>query len=172
MSYSYAKESDLTPYTESETKPTEDMETKDDTKELNLCELLADHIGERFYSPCYGAITLSEVKRDRIIISADINGKKHTLRPNGAHISGGGLSCGMLFPSVEFYRQYPLDAKKAWEVWQEEQGCKCRIWVNYTYNNGKVTVFNVNSVFRNSADRDKCIEEIRAIIEKYSKKWV
>lgn len=143
------------------------METKDNTKELNLCELLADHIGERFYSPCYGDATIDEVNNGKITITADTNCKRHSLKADGTHVNGSILSYGMLFPSYALYEQYPLEAKKAWEVWQEEQMYE----INISTRQKKDCHSNIVSraSFDTEADRDKAIGEIKAIIEKYSK---
>ncbi len=153
----------LEPYTEPETKPTENMETK----EMNLCELLQGYEGELFFSPCYGNVTLSEVRNDRIIITAKVNGKKHTLCPNGTHISGAVLSCVNLLPSVGLYEQYPLDPYTAWMKWQEELlKCKMYLMIEDECNEN---LYSDSFMFRSPVDRDKCIGEIKAIIEKYSK---
>ncbi|MDE5998271.1 MAG: hypothetical protein K2G77_08700, partial [Muribaculaceae bacterium] len=88
-------------------------------KELNLAELLKGCEGEKFFSPCYGNVTLSEVRNDRIIVIADVNGKKHSFVPNGSHISNPVASCVMLIPNLGLYQKYPLDARAAWMEWEE-----------------------------------------------------
>ena len=154
------------PYTKLEPKGKESGEKGNNSENsLNLCEILRGHEGEKFFSPCYGNVTLSELRSDKIIITADVNGKKHTLRPDGTHISGSVMSCVNLLPSVGLYQQYPLDAAKAWSEWQKEQK-KYALDVNLrTYDSSD---FGELLHFRTSSDRDKCIEEIKSVIEKYS----
>lgn len=139
-----------------------------ETKDLNLCELLKGCEGQSFYSPCYGDVDLIEVLNDRIIISSVANDKKHTLGKRGKHYAGFAECMCMLFPSRTLYEQYPLDPYIAWMKWKEEQMPKLLSVTLGAMGDGN-TVYKMLH-FRTPADRDKCIEEIKAIIEKYSKK--
>ena len=119
---------DQNPYTEENKEPIVSKDdTMDDTKEtmeekeLNLCELLKGCEGEKFFSPCYGNVTLSEVRNDRIIVIADVNGKKHSLVPNGSHISNPVASCVMLIPNLGLYQKYPFNPEKSWMEWKESR---------------------------------------------------
>jgi hypothetical protein len=164
--YWYAMESDLEPYTEPETKPTEDMETK----ELNLCELLKGHEGGKFYSLAHGEVTLDHVSPtiDSCIVVKKRNGGEERFYRNGRWLRYGVV---MLFPSRALYEQYPLDPLKAWMKWQEEQNIKCRIWLSIeTKGERTMPIKGFDTIFRTPADRDKCIGEIQSTIEKYSKK--
>lgn len=159
----FAKESDLEPYTEPETKPTEDMETKDEAKELNLVEVLQGHEGETFYSPMFGERALIEIGDGDYPISFGEE-EFYDFGIDGCWSDGG---MPLLFPSRALYEQYPLDAAKAWSVWQEEQKPKHYIEVHYGVVNGIDE--NLNEVlFRTSSDRDKCIEEIKEKLKEYS----
>ncbi len=94
-------------------------ETKNETKELNLCELLKRCRGEEFYSHSYGVVILDEITFDCLPIH--IRPKSYTigrkaLYPNGA-ISKYGLTD--LYPSEESMKKYPLDAYSAWMEWKE-----------------------------------------------------
>ncbi len=160
--YAFLEEVYLNHYTEPETKTTEDMETK----ELNLCELLKGHEGIIIYSPLEGEVRLEGIRpKDNYMIKPIVteggsfcaNGKWQE-RPNA-------VCC--LFPSRALYEQYPLDPYTAWMKWQEEQN-KYSLSLSIVGNdlNGRI----ISARFRTPTDRDKCIEEIKAIIEKYSKK--
>ncbi|MCM1356441.1 MAG: hypothetical protein NC212_08560 [Staphylococcus sp.] len=199
-----ARLEDLKPYTEPETKSTEDMETKELNrcekcgantqqcmdapcqnylveKKLNLCELLEGHTDELFYSPYFGEIEVSIDFCDAFPIIV-----------NGEHLTNDGRlylndDCmPSIFPSRALYEQYPLDPYTAWMKWQEGQK-KFALDVNFrTYDTPD---FGEVLYFRTPADRDKCIEvigaflsqsqqsksvaslceEIKAIIDKYSK---
>lgn len=152
-------------------QPTEDMETSGETgknskkSQLNLCELLQGHEKSFFVSQCYGQIELIEIKDKKLIIQ-DMGAQKHTLASDGTH-SPCGNSC-IIFPSRELYEQYPLDPLKAWSVWEEEQK---QILMSVTLGEmGDGRTMHRIYQFRTLADRDKCIQEIKAIIEKYNKK--
>lgn len=153
---------DLEPYPEPETKTTEDMETK----ELNLCELL--HEGDTVYSLIDGESKVEELYEGYF----DVNGWRFRYDGtfNGSDKSK--AKC-LIFPSRALYEQYPLDPLKAWSVWQKEQN-KYVLQFNYrTFTakeiNSETQYPSETAVFRTPADRDKCIEEIKATIEKYSK---
>lgn len=155
----------LEPYTEPETKE-ETMEAK----ELNLCELLKGHEGETFYSPIVGDCTLKAITNYIYVAVNDHPGYCFFL--DGRREKSGAV---VFFPSRALYEQYPLDPYTAWMKWKEEQkklGLDIKI---ETYFEGKFgwedCDDNVSCLhFRTPTDRDKCIEEIKAIIEKYSKK--
>lgn len=159
------KESILEPYTEPETKPTEDMETK----ELNLCELL--HEGDTVYSLINGEGEIKEIDEYSLYINGWYYNNDGTIQGSDAP-----KSYCLVFPSRALYEQYPLDAAKAWSVWQKTQkrtvhlGVKCYFndYVGYI-NNEDNNLLDENIYFRTPADRDKCLGEIKAIIEKYSK---
>ena len=172
----------LEPYTEPETKPTEDMETE----ELNLVELLKGHEGETFFAPICGTdIELKSVHNTFIVFyldndngstiecddkghqqigTVDDDGKFSTITyPNGA--------C-MVYPSRVLYEQYPLDAARAWYEWQEEQKkhwLSLTAWIDDLECESDTAIDTDKIYFRTASDRDKCIEEIKQIIKKYSK---
>ena len=148
----------LKPYTDPETKPTEDMEAKGkesgetgnnsgisqsnnlsqdvancdkpEDKQLNLCELLKGHEGERFYSLLYGETQLRKVGHECIEIATG-DGKYWTsISSDGTFAEGGKV---VLFPSRALYEQYPLDPYTAWMEWQEEQK-KYSLSISYQKN--------------------------------------
>lgn len=155
----------------------DDMETK----ELNLCEMLKGHEGETFYSPICGEIEINqiiELDNGQLIVEAQ------AINP---HKDGGYSVVGFdaqgkynehgqctLYPSRALYERYPLDAKKAWSEWREAQkkfGLDIKI---ESYFEGKFGWEDCDDDvsclhFRTTSDRDKCIEEIKSVIEKYSK---
>lgn len=176
-------EGDLEPYTKPETKPTEDMETKgkepgvkgnnSENSQLNLCELLKGHEGKMMFLTTMGNVFLESISEK------DIRFKTHETAKDIYLLNGSGKmnekGVVIAYPSRALYEQYPLDPYKAWSVWQEEQkkfGLDIKI---ETYFEGKFGWEDCDDDvsclhFRTPADRDKCIEEIKAIIEKYSKK--
>ncbi|WP_301345910.1 MULTISPECIES: hypothetical protein [Muribaculaceae] len=160
----FAKESDLEPYTEPETKD-ETMETKDDTKELNLCELLRGHEGKTFFSLAHGDVILDHVSPtiDSCIAVKMGNGDAVRFYRNGRWLRDGIVA---LFPSRALYEQYPLDPYTAWMKWQEEQQLRI-LRIILTAPDLERDYIKVD--FRTPADRDKCIEEIKAVIRKYAK---
>lgn len=153
---------ELEPYTEPETKPTKDK----GARELNLCELLEGHIGEMFYSPIYGNIQLCEIGDDTFpLITEGAN-----FMPDGRVENYQHGQC-MLYPSRDLYRQYPLDPYIAWMKWQQEQKKhSITVGISLYYGEEYLKKMNFgNTEFPTTTDCDKCIEEIKAIIEKYSK---
>lgn len=195
--YHVMAEHQLLPYTEPETKSTEDMETKGkesgetgnnseisqsnnlsqnvancdkpEDKELNLSELLKGHEGETFYSPIVGDCTLKAITN---YIHVAVNDHpSYCFFLDGRREKSGAV---VFFPSRDLYEQYPLDPYTAWMKWQEEQKLNpVRVIINKYNKNGELIgeYYRSNPIdFRTPADRDKCLSEIEAIIEKYSKK--
>lgn len=161
------EESDLELYTEPETKPTEDMgENKEINKELNLCELLEGHEGETLFSLAHGDVKLDHVSPtiDSCIVIKKRDGDIERFYRNGRWLRDGIV---MLFPSRALYEQYPLEPYKAWMVWREEQERSIHIKV-VKVESGYTEIYQ-NLYFRTPSDRDKCIKEINAVIEKYQK---
>lgn len=161
----------LAPYTGPETKPTEDMETKDETKELNLCQLLKGREGEAFYSPQHGWVELVEVDQQLHpnTVATTIPGARDLAYylPSGKYLKSDSSACVGLFPTRALYEQYPLDARKAWQ--EEQKRHKVHVFIN-GLSTPDVEFDKVIS-FHTPADRDKAISEFKAIIEKYSKQW-
>jgi hypothetical protein len=199
-----ASAKDLEPYPEPETKPTEDMETKEkesgekgnyseisqsnnlsqdvancdkpEDKELNLSELLKGHEGETFYSPIVGDCTLKAIT-DYIHIAVNDH-PSYCFFLDGRREKSGAV---VFFPSRALYEQYPLDAYTAWSVWDDKQYIHRLAVSLYTDDEIKKVLATEGNEkvsgrltaicrFKTPADRDKCLGEIQAIIEKYSKK--
>ena len=157
-----------------------------ETRELNLCELLKGHEGETFYSPVCGTdIELKTVfksflvfyldKDDDCTIECETRGWQRigTLDECGVFksITYPDSSC-LIYPSSALYEQYPLNPYTAWMKWQEEQGwLMATVWVGGVGVTNKTgTIIDIPKThFRTPADRDKCIGEIQAVIQKYSK---
>lgn len=175
-------ECDLTPCTDHRNKTTEDMETKEEAKELNLCKLLQGHEGEELFSLAYGVVVLEEIRRgtqrgdspDFLCVRATtFDSGTIIVNPNGKLRNAGVVD---LVPSRALYEQYPLEPLKAWMKWKEEQTIyHIRIQFQPYDERGEMKCGNMSTLhfddlkFRTLADRDKCISEIKAIIEKYSK---
>lgn len=172
----FATDDELEPYTEPETKPTEDMETK----ELNLVELLKGHEGEEFFVPICGTeLELKLVERIYLIFYLDEE-MGYTLECNARGNQNIGTldeygkfsvvtypnSACMVFPSRALYEKYPLDAPTAWRVWQEGQK-KYELTMNLWHEGKSWT--GMKMFFSTTSDRDKCISEIKQILNKYSK---
>lgn len=163
--YHNMAEHQLSPYTEPEIKSTEDMETK----ELNLCELLKGHEGKEFYSPYYGVMELMAI-RDGLLCFQNSNIGIDLLPSGHSQCSVDGYCA--IFPSKALYEQYPLDAFTAWMEWKREQKKPfiCIHWGEVDCNGDEEEDYTGNTYFHTPADRDKCLEEIKVIMEKYGKK--
>lgn len=86
-------------------------------KELDLCDILKGHEGEEFFSPIIGDCKLRNMTNEYIYMT-HLNNLSYCF-----HIDGRRENSGLcvLYPSRESYLKYPLDAKKAWMEWLEEQ---------------------------------------------------
>ena len=155
------KESILEPYTEPETKMTEDMETK----ELNLAELLKGHEGEEFFLTTMGTVIFHGVSEQSIQFKPNKTAKDTYLLSSTGKMRDNGVI--LAYPSSVLYEQYPLEPYTAWMKWKEEQQVR-NLRIILTAPDFERNYVKMN--FRTPADRDKCLEEIKAIIEKYNKK--
>ncbi len=155
------KESILEPYTEPETKMTEDMETK----ELNLAELLKGHEGEEFFLTTMGTVIFHGVSEQSIQFKPNKTAKDTYLLSSTGKMRDNGVI--LAYPSRVLYEQYPLEPYTAWMKWKEEQQVR-NLRIILTAPDFERNYVKMN--FRTPADRDKCLKEIKAIIEKYSKK--
>ncbi len=154
-------------YTFADVKKLFCTEEPDNDAPLNLCELLKEHEKSFFVSQCYGQIELKEIKDNKLIIQ-DMVAQKHTLASDGIHYPCGS-SC-IIYPSRALYEQYPLDPYTAWMKWKEEQKKEYGLGIVLQNMNPKnCEVINGHTLlFHTPADREKCLSEIQAIIEKYS----
>ena len=169
----------IEPYTEPETKPTEDMKAiekqkgekgnNSESSQLNLCELLERHEGESIFLTTMGEVLVEKVSEEYLSFQLRATEPGWRLNANGKMRENGVI---LAFPSRALYKQYPLDPLKAWSVWQEEQMNRKAYIQIYTVGSDGLPQAEINDryYFRTPADRDKCLEEIKAIIEKYSKK--
>ena len=155
------KESILEPFTEPETKMTEDMETK----ELNLAELLKGHEGEEFFLTTMGTVIFHGVSEQSIQFKPNKTAKDTYLLSSTGKMRDNGVI--LAYPSRVLYEQYPLEPYTAWMKWKEEQQVR-NLRIILTAPDFERNYVKMN--FRTPADRDKCLEEIKAIIEKYNKK--
>ena len=155
------KESILEPYTEPETKMTEDMETK----ELNLAELLKGHEGEEFFLTTMGTVIFHGVSEQSIQFKPNKTAKDTYLLSSTGKMRDNGVI--LAYPSRVLYEQYPLEPYTAWMKWKEEQQVR-NLRIILTAPDFERNYVKMN--FRTPADRDKCLEEIKAIIEQYNKK--
>ena len=95
---------------------------KEEEKELRLDELLKSHIDDTFYCTIFGDVKLSSIGVSVLGI-APFDGVEVSITPSGKLVSTQFLGnvAPVLFPSREAYLKYPLDAKKAWQKWHDEQ---------------------------------------------------
>lgn len=174
-----ALERNIFPYTEPETKPTEYMEAKEkesrekgnnsENSQLNFLEIFKGCEGETVYSLIDGVGKVTDLNEDGFLVN-------HWYFRNDGSLSGYDSPTAkcLVYPSRVLYEQYPLDAKKAWEVWQEEQEkyilqiCYATLLPNNILMQTQ-QIRLVNLKFQTEVDRDKAIGEIKAIIEKYRK---
>ncbi len=137
-----------------------------ETKKLNLAELLKGYEGDVFYSPIVGDCTLKAIT-DYIYVAVNDH-PSYCFFLDGRREKSGAV---VFFPSRALYEQYPLDPYTAWMKWKEEQKKPfiCIHWGEVDANGDEEEDYTGNIYFRTPADRDQCIEEIKAVIEKYSK---
>lgn len=114
-------ESDLEPYTEpisqnpAENCDNADLNSKSDNmeeKELNLIELLKGYEGMEIYSLLEGITYILKVDDSLIETSCEKYGEKGEVYVNDV--------C-LLYPSRSLYEKYPLDARAAWNEWDESR---------------------------------------------------
>lgn len=160
------------PYASPESKGTESgAKGNDSENSLDLCELLKGHIGETFFATSFGDVVFDGFNTDCDLhpfrISHKVAGIWNLAHDGRMHES----TPIILFPSRALYEQYPLDAAKAWSEWRKEQKKPfvCIHWGEIDCNGDEEEDYTGNIYFRTLSDRDKCIEEIKSVIEKYRK---
>ena len=80
--------------------------------ELNLVELLENHIGEKFYVTLVGAdLELLKITGDTLMFC----GTDFVCRGDGRRYNGGAV---LVYPSKESYMKYPLNPYRAWMEWK------------------------------------------------------
>lgn len=116
---------DLSEPTQNNTKENEntfvsEIQTNDnmEDKELKLKEILSNHIHENFYIPACGLVVLARIDDDARPLHFQRGSLVSHLYSDGRAYEEGEP---ILYPSREAYLKYPLDARKAWMDWQEEQ---------------------------------------------------
>ena len=117
----------IEPYTEPETKPTEDMDTKEkesgekgnnpQNSQLDLCELLKGRC-TTFYSPMWGDTDVLQLYDVNLRIAPCKNHDSWLNTDEQGKCDDDGIC--MLWPSRALYEQYPLDAYTALMKWREK----------------------------------------------------
>lgn len=169
-------------------EPYTEPETKDDTKgkepgesgnnsensQLDLSKLLKGHEGEAIFLTTMGNVFIESISEINIRFKPQETAKDSYLLKASGKMNEHGLV--IAFPSLHLYEQYPLDPYTAWMKWQEKQTIfHIRIEFQPYEERGEMKCGNMGTLhfddlkLRTPADRDKCISEIKAIIEKYSK---
>ncbi len=113
----------------------DNQQSKIMNKELNLCELLKDSVGDKFFcSVCGIEIELKKVfssflsfyldKEDNCTLECEQRGWQRigTLDEYGKYkeMTYPNSQC-IIYPSRALYEKYPLDARKAWSEWAESR---------------------------------------------------
>lgn len=166
-------ELELEPYTESEAKPTEIGGVKEETKELNLCELLKGCEGMEFYSPYLGNCILDDLDwgdDDHCIRLKNKENGQWVAIPACGHEEGGEL---MLFPSKDC---------RTWEGWRpprkrwKPKDGDTYYWFdshdhvrNYCWNNDTIdnSMFTSDNCFRTEEQAKEAAKRVREVLEKY-----
>lgn len=86
--------------------------------EINLYEILKGHVGEIFYSPCYGDVKLTEVNERYIGLTSTNNGK-YIIKSSGKVDDGGEP---MLYPSKALRESFTFEG--AWQKMAREKKYK------------------------------------------------
>ena len=135
-----------------------------ETKDLNLCELLKGHEGETFFSLLIGECVLSEITTPTDTYPIKL---EHSDYSSDGRFESTGVP--VVYPTRALYEQYPLDPVAAWTEWQELQK---QILMSVTLGAmGDGNTIHKFYQFRTVANRDKCIQEIKAILKKYSVRY-
>lgn len=153
--------------------------------ELDLAQLLKGHEGESIFLTTMGEVLVEKVSEEHLFFRLRATEPGWRLNATGKMNENGEV---IAYPSRALYEQYPLDPYTAWMVWQEEQKKYPLRFACHRIGEEALTEFG-DVYFRNRVDREqaievidaflkqvqqsKCVaslcEEIKAIIEKYSK---
>lgn len=83
--------------------------------ELNLGALLMDCVGDTFFHPRYGDVTIVEVTENFIELSINDGGTINMPARDCIHPTG----MAFLYPDAESLKKYPFDGLVAWQEWSE-----------------------------------------------------
>ena len=156
---------------------------KSEEKELNLEEILKDHIGEMLFSPIIGNCNVSRISKEYICVTY-LNNRSYCFGIDGRKEENG--IC-MLYPSVESYYQHPLDADAAWQEfieankpkrWRAEKGDRyffidndVIVWMredDYSYTHNKR--YKNGNYFRTESEAQQAAEAVRKCLDEFHEK--
>ena len=108
-------------------------------KELNLCELLKDCEGERFYSPAFGVIKLISIDntKDTKPMYWDLGLSRFYSYTDGRIYTE---AVPTIFPNQVLYEKYPLDVYSAWMEWKNSKKWIPEIGERIFWVNANLTV--------------------------------
>lgn len=158
-------------------------------KELNLRELLKGHEGEEFFLLSCGNAQLDSIAFDKEYYPFEF---KQILSKRTQYVQrtkeGKVYDSGVvdIYPSRTLYEQYPLDAKKAWAIWIEQQTPKrwrakngeeyywvdstdTDVMVNRTVDKFETTdnkCYELGNYFRTKEDAEYAAKEIRKTLDR------
>ena len=141
-------------------------------KELNLCELLKDCEGEKFYLLSRGYMTLAEITRNHPIDSCFITlvgkGTVH-LYQTGKEVNNEAIV--ILYPSRALYEKYPLDAYSAWMEWKESRDKKTYMQVNVFSEDGDVLI---DEAIVNITQKqvEQIVTEVNEVLQEFHEKSI
>ncbi len=149
-----------------------ETENKYEENKLDLYDIIykTKKIDTYFYSPVFGDVSIvRSIPHEKEMVVSD-GGMEYSLTPWG-NLVGHNKGCCILFPSRELYEQYPLDARKAWQIWADEQKPKynlhCKLFIG---EDGDLSHCYVNETHQFSTKEDaeyaaqavkKCLERVQ-----------
>ena len=139
---------------------------KAEEKELNLCEILKDHIGETFFHPMRGDVEITEITDGYISYSY---GDGYS---GGRPVTDCVYPTGMtfLYPDAESLKKYPFDGLVAWQEWIEANKPKYEMQGGFSvFLNGKPEAdFDMPTLTFESLDlAQQAAEAVKATLMKF-----
>lgn len=95
-------------------------------EDFNLCSILKNYTTHIFYSAVYGRIQLWHVGESMLSFRTS-SGLNIYFKPDGTPTMTEGQR-PTVYPSMELYVKYPLDAEEAWREWEETKKNTVKTW--------------------------------------------
>ncbi len=144
--------------------------------ELNLGALLMDCVGDTFFHPHYGDVTLAEVTENYIELNLNDGGTINTPARDCLYSTG----MAFLYPDAESLKKYPFDGIVAWKEWFKVKK-KEYVWENSPYevkidikvksvDFGFGNEYNETYIFPTASSGEEAAKIVRQALEKFHQK--